>query len=600
MSKSSVKDKSYQWRQRLIEAFENLDLDQDGVLTESELDLSVLNPALDSNLAAIVALLKSEFDIIQTLNESSSTDSKPGLTHSQLDALATVLNENIKNLETNEGHLQSRNRKLPKGVIDRSRLAGAARALVEEVQELKGSNPRLYKDEEDPLPSINCDAIRQGIVGNCVFLSALASVARSHPGIILKMIEDNGDNTFTVTFPGARKEPLVVNRPTIIELALFTRLTEWGFWPAVLEKAFGVWNQQMAFEQKVILAENTGCPEYWIEIFRLLTGQSGAIERLNESTIEKLTTILTEAFREQRVVTAWSLDSHTGTTFFQGIPSNHAYSVIGWDPKSSKITLRNPWGPVRGSEPETDDGRPLDGCLDGVFTMDLDHFWSNFMAIHYEKWSLSDPYAFNGDTADDTECVPIFESQNVSQQSSMIGYDRSKLGIFARISFALVLFATGILLSYPPIYCLSFAYESGHWPTVNGKIVALDKSIENERAQNSVSELKVLYSYDVLNSNYRSSTIGGMVEVFTDAADVSRINAKYPIGKIVDVHYNPNNPTESCLETGFDWFKTAGLLLWLISTLLLAVCGIVSGLDRNYFTNLALAERARRQRLLHP
>lgn len=598
MDKSSGEDSSNSWRERLINAFAILDVNQDGVLSEAELDLAVLNAALDPKLAEIVAVLKSEFDIIRTLTPTGSNAlSEPtvSLTNSQIDALANVILENLDNFENHEGHLQSSIRRLPKGVIDRPRLAHAARTMALEVREVTSSNPCLYKDIAHPLDSINCDAVRQGIVGNCVFLSALASVARAHPGIVMRMIKDNNDNTYTVTFPGARKEPIVVNRPTPIELALYTRLTEWGFWPAVLEKAYGVCMRQMAFDQKMILAENTSCPEYWIEIFNLLTGQSGAVELLSDSTIEKLTTILTNAFREKRVVTAWSLGSHTGTTFFEGIPSNHAYSVIGWDASSSNITLRNPWGAVPGSEPESDDGEPLDGRLDGIFSMELDHFWSSFLAIHYEEWSASDPYL---PSSDDTDLVPVSESQGELESApTKILYDRTVLGVFARISFGLAWVAAGIIISGPPIYCLSFADASTHWPTTRGTIEPLDKSIENERDPNSRSDLGILYSYKVLDHTYKSNIVGGMAEIFAGSGDI-QVKADYPVGKLVDVHYNPKNPQESCLKTGFDFFKSAGLILWLLSSLLLVLVGITTTLDQGYFTDTAKEAKRRRQRHL--
>jgi hypothetical protein len=87
------------------------------------------------------------------------------------------------------------------------------------------------------------------------------------------MIRENEDGTYTVTFAGARSEPITVNRPTLLESVLYTRLTECGYWPAVIEKAFGMYMQARAFDPKLVPAENSSCPEYWSVVFRLLTGQ---------------------------------------------------------------------------------------------------------------------------------------------------------------------------------------------------------------------------------------------------------------------------------------------------------------------------------------
>jgi hypothetical protein len=77
---------------------------------------------------------------------------------------------------------------------------------------------------------------------------------------------------------------------------------------------------------------------------------------------------LTAAFRERRIVTAgigaafpWEETDPTG------LPTSHAYSVIGWDAASERITLRNPWG--AGERRDV-----ADGATDGVFEVTLGEF----------------------------------------------------------------------------------------------------------------------------------------------------------------------------------------------------------------------------------
>src|SRR5262249_4155892 len=42
--------------------------------------------------------------------------------------------------------------------------------------------------------------IRQGAVGDCYYLSALAEMAMQTPGLVQTMFSDNGDSTYTVRF----------------------------------------------------------------------------------------------------------------------------------------------------------------------------------------------------------------------------------------------------------------------------------------------------------------------------------------------------------------------------------------------------------------
>ena len=64
-----------------------------------------------------------------------------------------------------------------------------------------GDEARLY-----PVKGINPAAVRQGAMGSCYFHAAIAAIAQSHPGNIQKMIQENPDHSYTVTFPDGRKE----------------------------------------------------------------------------------------------------------------------------------------------------------------------------------------------------------------------------------------------------------------------------------------------------------------------------------------------------------------------------------------------------------
>jgi len=63
-----------------------------------------------------------------------------------------------------------------------------------------------------------------------------------------------------------------------------------------------------------------------------------------------------------------------------GIVDGHVYSVVGYDPKTKMVTVRNPWGE---GEPLNADGTAKDGKNDGQFQMPLEDFKKNFNRVSY-------------------------------------------------------------------------------------------------------------------------------------------------------------------------------------------------------------------------
>ncbi len=558
---------------RLAAVFEFLDQDKDGVLQESDIDKAVIDPGLEADRAELVAILKAEFFTILGLRNIFKLRTGEGLIPSDMLATAKVLREKISTEPRGKQRLEKILPASARRQADPEGLARRAAIILESVRNMSESNFVLFGNNEDPLQSIKIDAIRQGNVGNCVFLAALGSVVSNFPQLIMQMISENEDGTYTVTFAGARSEPITVNRPTLVESVLYTCLTECGFWPAVIEKAFGIYMQARSFEPKLVPAENSSCPEYWSVVFNLLTGQQGHREDLKGKPESKLLDILDGAFQEKRAVTAWSIDSTLKATPRLGILTNHAYSVIKWDKQEQKITLRNPWGPVPGSEPETEDGEPLDGNLDGIFVIDLEDFRDCIDTIHYEEWSQFDNWEKEGGEG---------AGSNEVEDSGWL----DKIGTLslARICVGLVVVICGVCVSWIPFNCLMVASLSTHWPVCRGRISELERIVSSSDSSTGLTDRRILYTYEVNGKAYRSSVVGGMVDIMGGAED-QLIKENYPIGKIVDVHYNSRNPAQSCLRTGFQTWKTLVLIFWLLGGLLIALLGFVTAVSKNFFSD---------------
>ena len=81
------------------------------------------------------------------------------------------------------------------------------------------------------------------------------------------------------------------------------------------------------------------------------------------------------------------------------------------------------------------------------------------------------------------------------------------------------------------------------WPSTAGAITASDIHRSRDSDGDVQEEARVLYSYTVNGKVYQSSRIG-----FITVGTASQLVQRYPIGKPVDVFYDPANPSSSVLQ----------------------------------------------------
>jgi len=239
----------------------------------------------------------------------------------------------------------------------------------------------LFADRNNPIASIRPDAVTQGTIGDCYFLAALSAVAQTNPELIRNAIRDNGDGTYTVTFPGARDNPVTVTAPTETEQGLFAGGSPHGIWASVMEKAAGeLYNQGMLpwlFGRSRIPTEGAdggGSPG---RAMALLTGQTYESFDTMFSSEETFARELTRAFSDSppRAVTAGTNPSLFSSSTATGFYRRHAYSIMGFEPDAAgggMVTIRNPWN----------QGENTPG---GVMRVPLSVFVRNFGNIHVER-----------------------------------------------------------------------------------------------------------------------------------------------------------------------------------------------------------------------
>ena len=117
--------------------------------------------------------------------------------------------------------------------------------------------------------------------------------------------------------------------------------------------------------------------------------------------------------------------------------------------------------------------------------------------------------------------------------------------IFATVGFCLILF-----LGWP---VLQKAKASAEWPSTEGTVT--DSEVIRSQDDDGVQyKPEVLYSYQVEEEDYQQSNIRYDGNWSTNSPTyANKTVKKYPVGKAVDVYYDPEDAFEAVLEPGTSW-----------------------------------------------
>lgn len=216
---------------------------------------------------------------------------------------------------------------------------------------------KLFADMSNPLPSITPDAIKQGVIGDCYFEAAVASVAHFKPETIVKMIALNIDGSYTVRFPGARDEPLKVSAPTEAERGLYNNGSPCGTWASVLEKANGLYAQQHFWRRNPfgnLFGGDTpaegGDGGGLGNGLALMTGSDVDMHLLALEDSKSLRNCLNLAINcgpNKSVITFTGPDMPLMRDTPNHFARSHVYTILAFDPNGpdgGTLTIRNPWG----------------------------------------------------------------------------------------------------------------------------------------------------------------------------------------------------------------------------------------------------------------
>jgi hypothetical protein len=200
---------------------------------------------------------------------------------------------------------------------------------------------------------------RQGYLGDCYFISAMGSIAWSSQASIRSMFIGNGDGTWTVRFyTGKTADYVTVNRqlPVDTDNDLVYQGCGWSassatnaLWLSLLEKAYAEWNEtgksgrKSAVNSYGSIASGRSNNVFWQALSYNVTVVDPYI-----SDASAKQTLIDAVTAKQAVVVS------TKTTFVGAkalamaaatrLESSHGYSLVGYNAKTGKFTLFNPWG----------------------------------------------------------------------------------------------------------------------------------------------------------------------------------------------------------------------------------------------------------------
>jgi len=286
----------------------------------------------------------------------------------KIEAALQAIDNDIRSLKGDK-FLGSRSDKLQVNYAPKREALLKAKNIIlhfaEDLNIAAGVFEKADKDKVDQLfvhdpfdkSDIDINDAKQGNLGDCYLIAAIAAVADKKPELIRDMIRDNGDGTYTVVFfqknnflgfelDGFEKIEITISLDGS-ESAYAKIGDEIGAiqetWVRVIEKAYAEW----AGGYKDI---EGGFPHNALEA---ITGIDSRDYAPSNITIGDLA----EQFNNGNALTAGSLhdyklgpfdipdDSDSSALYKDNtLIANHAYTITMVNEENGTVTLRNPWG----------------------------------------------------------------------------------------------------------------------------------------------------------------------------------------------------------------------------------------------------------------
>ncbi|MCB9076072.1 MAG: hypothetical protein H6631_00605 [Anaerolineaceae bacterium] len=201
---------------------------------------------------------------------------------------------------------------------------------------------------------IDPNDVKQGALGDCYLLAAMAAVARANPESIRKLIKDNGDGTYDVTlhvykhwFSLSRSPVTVKVRPTFPtasgETPAYAGTGDMGkdgpeLWAMLIEKAYA------QYEGGYNEIGEGGQPGQAME---MLTGLDETKIKTENVTETQIINVINTALKQKWPITTYTRDfgkKKDKEARKLKVVGNHAYTPMAVNTTTKTIDLQNPWG----------------------------------------------------------------------------------------------------------------------------------------------------------------------------------------------------------------------------------------------------------------
>jgi hypothetical protein len=228
-------------------------------------------------------------------------------------------------------------------------------ALIERTagEQNAGHPDTHFANLEHPTLSIKPEDVNQGRSGDCRFDACIIAIAKTHPEVILQMITEKQGSpiSYSVKFPGI-DHAVEVSKPTEAEMGLYNLGSKDGYWPAILEKAYG----QILLENPAI-SKIAKTPQ---EAVMAMSAESFSGANILQDIYGKKSELTNfegwfgsdqsgECIKHMRAAIAAGEPVLIGTNvdstalLTEPLHTGHEYAVVGVD-NEGNLTLRNPWG----------------------------------------------------------------------------------------------------------------------------------------------------------------------------------------------------------------------------------------------------------------
>jgi hypothetical protein len=191
--------------------------------------------------------------------------------------------------------------------------------------------------------------IKQGSIGNCYFVAALAALASKNKSSIIQMFKDNGDSTWTISFTYVSiKQYVVVDNHLPVGATGHSVFAGFGgehytsvkneLWASLAEKGYAQWSEtghaELPNDKNTNSYDNIGRGGWSDKVLTQIAGIY-VINNFN-ITIPKVAVLKTALAKNQPIVIYRYMNASKTVA--------HAYFLKSYSSTTGKYELFNPWG----------------------------------------------------------------------------------------------------------------------------------------------------------------------------------------------------------------------------------------------------------------